>query len=284
MDTSLILLACVIIIKFFFPLVGGEGTYHGARESNTNEESTNDGNDPMDLKLSGPAVNHQSNWERQGSRNKEQQSVLGPLISILLRKLHMELITVMPSKQLRSTTQSQANVAKTRNALAKSVSVLEHLREGGEEQVDDTIDETHVQRHDDTDGALVEELNGAADDLAHELGERKGGCAGSLDVGVSGFFAEFGGFAVEEDRAIGFTEENEADDGHDTALFGSELNTLSRKTETYQNSQQPEDPSPVGGLGEETSSNGTNYGSNQHAQTEDTHNTKPTLALPRSHK
>lgn len=197
----------------------------------------------------------------------------------------MELITVMPSEQLRSTTQSQANVAKTRNALAKSVSVLEHLREGCEEQVDDTVDETHVQRHDDTDGALVEELDGAANDLAHEPGEREGRCTGGLDVGVSGFFAELGGFAVEEDRAVGFTEENEADDGHDTALFGSELNTLSTKTgEAYQNGQQPEDPSPVGGLGEETSSNGTNYGSNQHAQTEDTHDTKPRLAMSMSHK
>ena len=40
---------------------------------------------------------------------------------------------------------------------------------------------------------------------------------------------------------------------------------------TYQNGQQPEDPPPVRGLGQEPACNRPDDGSNQHAQTEDTH-------------
>lgn len=45
------------------------------------------------------------------------------------------------------------------------------------------------------------------------------------------------------------------------------------EVKAYQNRQQPENPPPFGSLGQESSGNGANNGSNQHTQTEDTHDT-----------
>ena len=77
----------------------------------------------------------------------------------------MEFITIMTRDQLRGTTQSQSDIAKTSNTLAEPVGVLEHLSKGREKQVDDTVYKTHVQRHDDTNWALVEELDRTGDNI-----------------------------------------------------------------------------------------------------------------------
>ena len=107
----------------------------------------------------------------------------------------MEFITVMARDQLRGTAQSQSNIAKTSNTLTKTVGVLKHLSKGCEQQVDDTVDETHVQCHDDTNGALVEELDRTGDNIFQEGGERQGGFASTVDVGVSCFLAHAGCFS-----------------------------------------------------------------------------------------
>lgn len=169
----------------------------------------------------------------------------------------MDLITVVSRNQLRSTTKPQSHIGKTGNTLAESVSVLEDLSERGKQEVDNAVDETHVQRHDNTDRALVEELDGAGDDLAEQLAERERGFIGGLDVRVSGFFAHLGCFALEENGGVRFAEEGEADEGCHSAQDG----------------QQPEDPSPVRGLGEESSRNRADDGCDEHAQAENTHDT-----------
>lgn len=135
----------------------------------------------------------------------------------------MEFITVMTRDQLRGTTQSQSDIAKTSNTLAEPVGVLEHLSKGREKQVDDTVYKTHVQRHDDTNGALVEELDRTGDNIFQEDRERQRGFASTVDVGVSGFLAHAGCFSFQEDGAVGFAEESEADDGCDSTLLLSEL-------------------------------------------------------------
>ena len=123
------------------------------------------------------------------------RNLLSSLDSISLRKPHMEFITVMARDQLRGTAQSQSNIAKTSNTLTKTVGVLKHLSKGREKQVDDTVDKTHVQRHDDTNRALVEELDRTGDNIFQEGRERQGGFASTVDVGVSGFLAHAGCFS-----------------------------------------------------------------------------------------
>lgn len=228
---------------------------HGSRETDSDEKGTDDGNDPVDLVVCGPAVNHKSNREGESGGDQEEQTVFRALNTVALREPHVDLVTVVTRKQLRSATKTQSHVAKTGDTLAESVGVLEDLRERCEQEVDDTVDQAHVQRHDDTDRTLVQELDRAADDLTEELAQRKRRLVGGLDVGVAGFFAHAGCLSLKEDGSVGFAEENKADNGGDTAQDG----------------QQPEDPSPVCGLGEETTSDGADDGCDKHTQTEDTH-------------
>lgn len=178
----------------------------------------------------------------------------------------------MPKEQLRGASQSQSDVAQAGDALAESVPLLEHLREGGEQQVDDAVHQTHVDGHHDTDRALVQEGDGAHQRLSEEFAQAEVAASDNLNVGVARLLADLGCLALEQDGTEGFAEADEGDDGGDATLLSSaSVRGIDIWRATYQHGQQPEDPPPVRGLRQEPACNRPDDGGNQHAQTEDTH-------------
>lgn len=192
-----------------------------------------------------PPINKQPSGDKRRAQNQRWQSILRlALPSVLLSQPLEDPVRAVPQRrQAHEISNPKADVRQTDSRLAEAIRLLEHERERREEQVEDAVDDGHVQRHEGADGREEHEFGRAGDGADEDFLWSEVLLEFGAEGRVGGFFAEARGFAREEHGSVGFVYGEDGGEGDDGDGDG----------------EDPEDPAPTGVGGEETAADGT-YG------------------------
>lgn len=113
---------------------------------------------------------------------------------------------------------AEAHVCQAGDADGEGVGLLEHQGEGGQEEVEDAVDEGGGGREDDVDRGEEDHLCRADDGAEEDLARRDARVEFRAEVRVAGFFLEALGLSGEEGGGICFSHEEELHKGYGAAL------------------------------------------------------------------
>lgn len=107
----------------------------------------------------------------------------------------------------------EAEVGEAGDAVGEAVDAVEDDRVGGHEEVEQAVEEGHVEAEEEEDGLRDEHAERAAEVLADELGEVDLDLLLlGVDAPVPGAAAQVGGLLDEDDRGVGLADEEEVED------------------------------------------------------------------------
>lgn len=189
-----------------------------------------------------PPIHKQAGGNKRRAQNQRRQPVLRfPLASILLRQsLQNPIGTISQRRETHEISDTQTDVGQPNSRLAEPVSLPKDEGKRCEEEVEDAVDDGHVQRHEGADGREEHQFRRARDGADEDFFRSEVLLEFGAEGRVGGFFAETRGFAREEDGRVGFVDGEEGGEGNDGDRDG----------------EYPEDPAPAGGGGEEAAADG----------------------------
>jgi hypothetical protein len=179
-----------------------------------------------------PAINKQPSRNERRAPDQRRQSILRLPFSTILRRQRFQnsVRTVAQRCKTDEISNPKTDVRQTHSRLTKTIRFLENKRERREQQVQNPVNDGHVQRHQGADRREEHQLRRPryrADedffrgDLLLEFGAQ---------VWVAGFFAQAFGLLFEEHGRVGFVDGEERDGGYYCDGDG----------------EDPEDPAPAG--------------------------------------
>jgi hypothetical protein len=180
-----------------------------------------------------PPINKQPSRNERRAPDQRRQPVLRLTFTTILRRQRLQnsVRTVPQRRKTYEITDTETDVRQTHCRFAKPIRFLENKRERREQQVQNPVDDGHVQRHQRADGREEHQLRRSryrADedffrgDFLLEFGAQER---------VVGFFAQAFGLLFEEHGRVGFVYREESDGGYYCDGDG----------------EDPEDPAPAGG-------------------------------------
>lgn len=218
----------------------------------------NDWTDPVDLVVDGPSVPEERDWDETGEEDTGWETHLW-LEDTAVGKSHLD-DGLIGNLGYGSDTKEEANtdteVRETSDLRREPVRGLEHSRDGGEKEVEKTIDESHVNRHQRRDDGLDEHLhwsdNTVPKDLSRWLWDM-GVLVDGAELWVVHLLAKSLGLVTHKNAVVG--------------LLVEDLNTASNDSGGHE--QDPVDPTPSSTLGNETTANWADDWSKEWSKGED---------------
>lgn len=198
--------------------IGADG-HEGSQQAQPYAPRTDDGRDPVGMFLRCPAIDEQTNRYDESPRDHRRQTIFRfHLPVILLAEVSDDPIArEAEDEQAAETPDADTQIGEPDGAGGEVVGGFEDLCDGCEEEVEVAVDDGHEGGEGEDDGGEDEEFEGADDGAFEEFAGGEVDGEFGAEVGVVGFFAEFGGATFEEDGGIGFAEEEE---GHDRDCSG----------------------------------------------------------------
>lgn len=141
-------------------------------EAEADGETTESGADPDEIGVRGPGEDEQANGDEPARDHHGNQTDLGRGLAVVL-VTHLEVVLVDNGSagSREKNTDSQGDEHETGATGVPALALLENNGEGNEEHVKQTVENAHVQRNEENDELLEEQLEGSnhedSETLAH---------------------------------------------------------------------------------------------------------------------
>ncbi len=203
------------------------------------------------MRAGGPSEPEEADGEEGGADDHGDETLLGDGLAAVLGHFSRvpRLGCVGYNAHGDDDTDGDGQEGEGADAEVPAALLLEGDGVGFEKEVEDAVDEGHVDGDEDEDGFGEEHFPGAVEVFLGDFGEVDGVLVdGGVDGPIFGFETAGGGAALEDDWGVGFVAEEEAGDARDGGHDEGE----------------PGGPSPAEmALREEASCDGTGYGADE---------------------
>lgn len=224
----------------------------------TERHQGNDWADPMDLVVDGPSVPEERDWDETGEEDAGWETHLW-LEDTTVGESHLDnglVGDLGDGGDTEEESDTDTEVGETCDLRRPAVSGLEDGGDGGEKEVEKTVDESHVDGHQCCNDGLDEHLhwsdNTVPKDLSRWLWDM-GVFVDGAELWVVHLLAKSLGLVAHEDAVVGLLVEN--------------LNTASNDSGGHE--QDPIDPSPSSTLSNETTTDWSDDWSKEWSEGED---------------
>lgn len=190
-------------------------------EAETDGEASQRGADPDQARVRGPGEDEQADGdEPAGDHHGDQTDLGGRLAVVLLDLLEVVLVDDGSAESGADDAHGKRDEHETGDAVRVALAALEDDGVGDEEHVKKTVEDRHVERHEQYDELAEEKLEGPDQEDGHALREGTLVQVGLSHVRVvTGLLAEALGPALEDGGRVGLLDgegdEDPDDEGHD---------------------------------------------------------------------
>lgn len=176
-------------------VVGEEKTYENEQQARADGHGSDDGDDPVRLRLGAPPVPEEPGGDQRAPEHHDGEPVLGLALTAFGGHLcDLAIVGVADHDRRGDHADAHAEISQSNGAGGEAVLRFEDQREGREEEVDVRVDESHVAGETENNGGQEEHFRWSGNGSKEQNPSRQVDLQHALVRFLSGLLLHFPGF------------------------------------------------------------------------------------------